>query len=244
MSVALGLIAALPREARSLGVEKPPPMCPLVLPGLGEWVVAGMGLERARRAARLLADRGARQLVSWGLAGGLRPGLASGQLLCPAGVMDSEGRHYPVTAELQARCLERVCPGAVTTDLISWHEVLVEPEQKQALYQQTGAQIIDMESAAIAQVARDRNLEFVVLRTLFDPVEQILPASVLANTDAWGAVRLGGLTAALLRRPSDLLLLPGLVRQTRRSGQSLKTMAGALPALSQENNANKKRSRL
>lgn len=213
-------------------------MCPLVLPGLGEWVVAGMGQERARRAARFLADRGARQLVSWGLAGGLRPGLTSGQLLCPTAVLDAECRRYPVTAELQARCLERVCPGAVIGDLISWHEVLVEPEQKQALYRRTGAQTIDMESAAIAQVARERDLEFVVLRTLFDPAEQVLPASVLNHTDELGAVRFGGLITALLRRPSDLLRLPGLACLARRSGQSLKAMAGALPALGQDNNAN------
>ena len=214
-------------------------MYPVPLAGLGECVVAGMGQERARRAAQLLADRGARQLVSWGLAGALCPDLASGQLLCPAGVVDAQGRRYPVTTELQAHCLEQVCLGAVTADLVTWHETLVEPEQKQALYRRTGARAVDMESVAIAQVARERNLEFVVLRALFDPADRILPASILANTDPWGAVRFGGLVAALLRRPSDLLRLPGLARLARRSRQSLKAMADALPALNQGDNVNK-----
>jgi len=239
--VALGLIAALPREARSLGVETPPVMHPLSLPGLGELVVSGMGGERACRAAHLLAERGARQLISWGLAGALQPGLVSGQMLCPTGVVDSRGRRYPVTADLQALCLERVCPEAVTADLISWHEVLFDPKQKQALYRERGVAAIDMESAAIAQVARERNLDFLVLRSVFDPAGQLLPASVLNNTDAWGGVRLAGLAVALLRRPSDLLLLPGLARLARRSGQSLKVMASALPALTQDDHPEKER---
>jgi len=239
--VALGLIAALPREARSLGVETPLPMRVLSLPGLGELVVSGMGAERACRAAKLLAERGARRLISWGLAGALQPGLLSGQMLCPAGVVDSTGRRYPVTADLQALCLERVCPEAVTGDLISWDEVLFDPNRKLALYRERGVAAIDMESAAIAQVAREWNLEFLVLRSVFDPAGQVLPASVLNNTDAWGGVRLAGLAAALLRRPSDLLLLPGLVRLARRSGQSLKAMANALPALTQDDHPERKR---
>jgi len=231
--VTLGLVAAIPREVVSLGVKTSPPMRPLSLPGLGELAVSGMGAERARRAAQLLADRGARQLVSWGLAGGLQPGLASGRMLCPTGVLDSRGERYPVTAELQTLCLARVCPGAETGDLISWDEVLFDPTQKQALYRDSGALAIDMETAAIAQVARERNLDFVVLRSVFDPAEQVLPESILNNTDAWGAVKLSGLTVALLRRPADLLLLPGLVQLARRSGQSLKAMASALPTLAQ-----------
>ena len=237
----LGLIAALPREARSLGVTPPLPMCPLPLPGLGELVVSGMGCERARRAAQHLADRGARQLVSWGLAGALQPGLTSGQQLCPTAVVDSEGRRYPVTADLQTACLAWVCPGAETADLISWAEVLFDPKQKQALYRDRGCVAVDMESTAIAQVARERKLDFVVLRTVFDSAEQIFPVSVLDNTDAWGSVRVGGLAAALLRTPSDLLLLPGLACPARRSGQSLKAMARALPALAQGNHLEKKR---
>lgn len=239
--VALGLIAALPREARSLGVESPPVMQPLSLPGLGELVISGIGPESARRAAQLLADRGARQLVSWGLAGALQPGLANGRMLCPTGVLDAKGERCPVTADLQTLCLARVCPGAETGDLISWDQVLFDPSQKQALYRDSGALAIDMESAAIARVAWERSLDFVVLRSVFDPAEQVLPVSILNNTDAWGVVNFYGLVAALMRRPSDLLLLPGLMQLTRRSGHSLKAMASALPALVQDHYTEKRK---
>ena len=111
----LGLVVALPQEARALTrvmagarrEEKPgrASPCPLhLLTGAlaGQTVVmawAGAGAGCAARAAGALLQRGADALLAVGFAGALSPALRPGDLLAATEVIDLEGGRWPADAE-------------------------------------------------------------------------------------------------------------------------------------------------
>ena len=59
--------------------------------------------------------------------------------------------------------------------VVSAARVVGRSADKQAISRMTGAVALDMESAALAQVAEERGVPFVVLRTVSDLVEEELP---------------------------------------------------------------------
>src|SRR6266700_4272235 len=89
-----GVVAALDLEARSFS-----PWTRrrdgLLEVGDGTLVaVSGMGRAAAVRAAGALVDAGATALVSWGLAGGLDPGLQAGTICLPSVVVSRDGAAF------------------------------------------------------------------------------------------------------------------------------------------------------
>ena len=82
------------------------------------------------------------------------------------------------------------------------------PQQKQALFARTGAVAVDMESAAIAEVAASRGLPFVAVRAVLDPAARSLPQSAVGAVDSSGRLLVKDLVRALLRHPADL---PGVL---------------------------------
>ncbi|MDQ3960203.1 MAG: purine phosphorylase, partial [Pseudomonadota bacterium] len=84
----LGIVAALPAEARSLTGQRVPPGQAIRLGGATLLYVSGMGQARARSAADQLLGQGAQALVSWGTAGALERTLTAGTLILPTTVTD------------------------------------------------------------------------------------------------------------------------------------------------------------
>ena len=56
-------------------------------------------------------------------------------------------------------------------------------EDKAALFERTGAVAVDMESAAIAEVAEQHGLPFLAVRVVVDSAGDVLPAAVTAAAD-------------------------------------------------------------
>lgn len=228
--IRLGIVCALRQEVRTLGL-KAAPMELVELPHVGLLLLGGIGYDRARTAAALLADARVDALLSWGMAGALAPDLVSGQTLCPRRVLVSDGRHYPVDPALHAHCMATVCPDAVSKDLFSSEAAVLTVEKKQQLYCRHGAVAVDMESAAIAITALERNLPFAVLRCVLDSAQTALPGLCVSAVDVFGQIQVWSLLRSLMRRPDEGFLLPALARQSRVASCRLKTMAGSLPAL-------------
>ena len=90
----LGIICALLREARVFGGGVIPLRAAVEAGDDVLLAVCGMGGENAAAAARLLLERGAECLVSFGLAGGLSPRLPPGAVVVPAAVLDLRGGRH------------------------------------------------------------------------------------------------------------------------------------------------------
>ncbi len=100
---------------------------------------------------------------------------------------------------------------------------------KAAAFRDTGADVVDMESLGVAQVAVSRGLPFLVVRVVVDTAADRLPEAVLAASSG-GEVRIARLLQELLRRPGDLLPLLRLARRYRAAMRALVAVArtGAL----------------
>lgn len=186
-----------------------------------------MGPERAHRAAKHLLSAGAKALVSWGVAGGLAPHLKAGTLLLPETVQTTRGRAYRTDSywrQTLIQCLDNnlslSCGGLQHTET-----VLSSPQEKAELYQQTRCAAVDMESAAVAKLAAEAQVPFLIIRAIADPAHATLPASALRALDLDGRLQPLALMASLLRHPQDLFNLWQLGGYFWAAKTTLRTLA-------------------
>jgi len=229
-----GVVAALEAEARTLGTLMRRTDGLAATPEGVLVAISGIGAPAAAVAARLLADAGATALVSWGLAGGLDPGLAGGTICLPSVVLADPGTAFTtdhhwrelVTAAIAAR--RAVVGGTLFTS----ERAIEDIAGKAVAFRRTGAAAVDMESVAVAQVAALRGLPFIAVRVIIDTAADELPGAVLAASSA-GQVRTGRLLQGLLRAPRDIPPLLRLAMRYRAARRALVAVAesGALSPL-------------
>jgi adenosylhomocysteine nucleosidase len=218
----LGVVVALPAEARTLLNE---PIQPGGRAALGDGFVqlCGIGTARARDAAGALLEAGATALLSWGTCGGLDTALTAGSLVLPETVVSSAGAIFgvePAWCERVSRCLARHIAYS-HGPLVESRSVLGRPADKSALSRASGAVAVDMESAAVAEVARTAGVPFLVVRAVLDPAKRTIPR-----------VRGLPLLQALLWRPRTLIDLWQLRADLRAAQVTLASVARlAGPAL-------------
>lgn len=83
------------------------------------------------------------------------------------------------------------------------------------------AAAVDMESAAVAAVANERHLPFVVLRAIVDERDDDIPLELQAGIDVWGRPRPWSMLFVLVRHPGLLKRLPGLASRMNKATRSL-----------------------
>src|SRR5262249_660912 len=91
----VGIVCALPREARHLGSAISANGSVAILGNGIRLRITGMGATAAAAGARELLGAGAAALVSFGLAGALDPTLSPGAIHLPGEVTDAEGQVLP-----------------------------------------------------------------------------------------------------------------------------------------------------
>jgi len=111
--------------------------------------------------------------------------------------------------------------------VVSLSTVLCRAVDKQRLSRQTGAIAVDMESAAIAEVARTHGVPFAVVRTVSDVADEDLPLDFNVFLKPWGWVR--GIGAVILT-PSSLAGLNRLRRQSRLAAERLTALSACWAA--------------
>jgi adenosylhomocysteine nucleosidase len=167
------------------------------------WCAAGVGAAAATRATRLLIDghRPAR-LVSAGFAGGLAPALDRGAVVLPTRVLDGVDGGPPIA--LAHAALRGI--GATATAIVSVARVVTTAAAKRALAAETGAEVVDMETYAVARAAGDASLPCTSIRVVSDTAGQDLPREIGALVQPQsGMRRLGAALAAIGRRPGAAL---------------------------------------
>ncbi len=224
----LGVVAALESEARALGsaVRRRDGLCSVSDGVL--LAVSGMGGAQAAIAARSLADAGAVRLMSFGMAGGLDPRLSAGTVVVPSEVISSSGTRFTTSAGWREQlCLgiarKRTCVGGV---LLSSAAPVDAVADKAALFRETGAVAVDMESLGIAEVAAARGLPFMAVRVIVDTAGDVLPRAVVAASQA-GQVSMRRLIGGLALAPMELFAIIRLAQRYRAARRSLSAVASA-----------------
>ncbi len=153
-------------------------------------------------------------LVSFGLAGGLDPGLTAGTLLLPRAFL-LDGAPVPADPELTRRL------GGATCDMLfCGSNVVASVADKALLFRDTGASGLDLESGAVVRVARERGLPVAALRAVCDPADRSLPPAALIALSGGGAIRLRRVLGSVLRHPGQvpaLFALAGDAAAARRA---------------------------
>jgi adenosylhomocysteine nucleosidase len=188
---------------------------------LSGWQVAVGGGTTAGAAheVRRLIDAGATGIVSFGLAGGLDPGLAAGALIV-ANAVACDDCLWPTDPALNTRL------GGATGHLcLGLNRVVVSSDEKHRLKHETGASLVDMESGAVAAVAAEAGVPFAVLRAICDPAGRTLPPAALVALDAAGRLGAARIAMSILARPVQLAALFGLARDAMVARRALRVRA-------------------
>ncbi|HYA20780.1 MAG TPA: hypothetical protein VEG25_09075 [Burkholderiales bacterium] len=224
----IGIVAALSVEARCLVGRTLAPNERVQLPGSNGWIqLCGIGRGKALRAAQSLLEAGATALLSWGTAGGLDPELSAGTLVLPQQVIGADRRVFPVDEAWRSRLEQRVSGHVATCSglLLESLSVFTHPSQKQSMAKQPRAVAVDMESAAIGQVANRGRVPFIVVRAIVDQAITPIPSSAMSAVDEYGRLQIMPLVAALLTHPGHLPALIALARAFRAAQKTLSTVA-------------------
>ena len=190
-------------------------------------VIVGMEAE-ARIARRLgwpvaiggdavagLIEQGANALVSFGLAGGLDPGLRPGEIIVPSEVMVCAER-LPTDPRLS-----RLLGGATPHTLLGGASIIVSCDDKRRCHERTQTAAVDLESAAVARAATSHRIPFAVVRAICDPAERTLPPAALAALNAAGAIGIWRVLASVATHPRQLPALATLTMDAAMARRSL-----------------------
>lgn len=204
--------------------------------GDGVEVVVGSANARVLRERLASVDPSSIAAVySFGVAGGLNPGLKPGDLLLSTRVVaqavdmqhsavgDSWAADRNLLAALQARAL-RSDMGAIreVVFLGSDFEARDNPHaSNENLRDISGADIIDNESHIAAEFAHTHRLPFVAVRAVSDSVSRTLPPAALLALDADGSPDIGAIAKSLLLHPQQI---PALIRTAREYYRALRAL--------------------
>jgi len=184
-----------------------------------------------------LSGRSVALAISTGFAGALVPAAIGGLIIGERVVAASYDNDWLVGAQsVMCDSTIRLCAqsvaaemgiGALSGPIVSVPSVVCRAEDKQALSSLSGASGLDMESAALALVAHERAVPFIVIRTVSDLVGEDLPLdfNLFLRPGGW----LKGIWE-LLRRPSSVV---GLNRLRLHSGLAASRLTAISAALAE-----------
>jgi adenosylhomocysteine nucleosidase len=190
-------------------------------------ILSGPGRRHAARATEaLIAGHQPEWVVSAGFAGGLNPQLKRHDILIADHLVDTAGNQMTIDLEpgpvspsqpsvtsppqQAAGCqgwTSHPCPlpGVHVGRLLTADRVIRLREEKRSLLEQYGALAVDMETFAVAEVCRRRQVGFLGVRVIHDAFDEELPPDVerlLAQKTR--AAQLGAAAGAIWKRPSSI----------------------------------------
>ncbi len=195
-------------------------------------IVTGMGREAARRGAQLLIDgHRPRWIVSAGFGGALNPALARFDLVLATEVLDLEGNRFAIDLAMPERAGGEG-PRLETGRLLTVDKIVRTASEKADLRGRFAADVVDMETSAVAALCSERSLRFLSIRIISDDAETDLPPEVAEMMTRSGSYRVGAAMRAIWRRPSSLKDFWGLYEHAQQAAYRLAEFtAGALEGL-------------
>jgi nucleoside phosphorylase len=191
----------------------------------------GTGPERARRGIATLLDRRPVSALCYvGVAGALDPSLSVESMLVPTSVQTEDGQSVPSPALQWADRTAAMGDGEVYTgSLVTVDRVITQPEEKAALRDAlalNGPAAIDMETAAVARVAAEREVPYLSLRIISDTADESLPDLLKDAQRDDGSIDRTRVMQSAAWSPSAV---PALMRMRRRVQSAAGILAERVP---------------
>jgi len=224
----VGIVAALPIEVDELvkGLKKVWKYRSVAVPVIeGEYAgkivavaIGGMGRQAARRAADvLISGHRPRWIISAGFAAALNPAYARNDLILAREVIDRQGGCFPVDPppELGAKVPHR------RGRLLTVDQVVLRAAEKGELHRSYQADLVDMETSAVAAICREKLVRFLSIRVIGDDAHTDLPRELTTMVNRSGSYRVGAVLRSLWHRPSSLKDLWGLYEHSIEAADRL-----------------------
>jgi len=172
-------------------------------------LLTGIGRANAEKSVCEFLSKNAPELVlTCGFAGGLNPELEIGDVIF----------EKPATCNLQlatfAKPAKVFCADRIATTVA----------EKKLLRDQTGADAVEMESAAIHAVCAEKNIPCATVRVISDTAHEDLPLDFNALAKPDKNLDFGKLFLAIARSPGKIPQLIALQKKTRIAAERLATV--------------------
>lgn len=192
-------------------------------------VVSPRQIELNKVLLDMLGHHDSTCLVSFGLAGGLAPGLRPGDVLISTHVITTHQcwRPPPKFRERMLGLAREL--GALEGAVLSSSTVIASPQEKAGAWRETGALAVDMESAVVASTANTVGIPFVVMRAIADPATQKLPPAAGISFASERGISVCALLIDLLARPRQIPAICTVASQAFRGLLGLSRAARMLP---------------
>lgn len=194
-------------------------------PGVRAVVSGGRGTALEKRLSEAI-QAGGRAIVSFGIAGGLKPGLKPGDVIVAANVLDG-ATVYEIERKWRSQLATRL-PQALVADIAGCDAPVATAAEKRALLEQTGAAVADMESHVAARIAQAHGLPFAALRAVADHSDRDIPPAALAGMKEDGNADIVAVLKSLGRAPGQL---PALIRVASDTGRAKAALLRSLGLL-------------
>ena len=178
-------------------------------------LITGVGRRNAERSAReFLAKNSPELVLTCGFAGGLNPDLKLGEVVFE--LTDSELR--TPNSELRAQLF---ATGAKPAKFFCADRIATTAAEKRKLRAETGADAVEMESAAIHAICRERGIPCATVRVISDTAGEDLPLDFSALFNADLSLNYGKLALAIAKSPEKIGALMKLQNQTKAAAEKL-----------------------
>ena len=196
-------------------------------------MISGAGAASAARATEaLISGHRPGWIFSAGFAGGLQPELKHRDILMVDRLVDSSGKEVTLDLKVDPASLAALSDVHVGR-LLTAERIVRLPEQKRGLGEQFDAMAVDMETFAVAEVCRRRQVPFLAVRVVHDTVDDELPPDIerlLAQKTR--AAQLGAAAGAVWHRPGSFKDMYHLrERAIAASGRLATFLAGMIEQL-------------
>jgi adenosylhomocysteine nucleosidase len=174
--------------------------------GPGVSVICSPGSQFAAVLESAVA-RGVSGIISFGIAGGLAPGLRPGDWIAASAIRAGE-QLFP-TDRAWTRCLLEKLPAALHAEIVGTDAPVAESCEKRALHARIGAAAVDTESHIAARIAAAHQVPFAACRVVIDPVDACLPPAALVGLRPDGTADVAAVFRSVLQQPRQI---PDLIR--------------------------------
>jgi adenosylhomocysteine nucleosidase len=171
-------------------------------------LLTGIGRQNAEKSLReFLAIHSPKLVLTCGFAGGLNPELKLGEVI------------FETSDEIL--CAKLLGAGAKQLKNFCADRIATTVTEKKKLRDETGADAVEMESAAIQAVCRERSIPCATVRVISDTAGEDLPLDFNALAKPDKNLDFGKLFLAIARSPGKIGALMELQRKTKFAAERL-----------------------
>jgi adenosylhomocysteine nucleosidase len=174
-----------------------------------------------------LVPQEAKAIISVGLCGGISPDAQVGQIFIADTLVTPNGNF-----EADVAWRKRLFQATKAFERHWWSSgqfnTANTPEQRADLFKSSGCWVIDDETYAVAQFAKNRKIPFQAIRSVSDGTDSNLPPAVISALNTDGSINIWNVIASLCSNPFQIPALVQTALEARKSLSTLKTTLGQI----------------